>query len=74
MKLEDYEAEILALVEENKKLILENKSLRDENESLWLMLDEIKKSDVEEHTHLLKELELQIKLNSLMYTTKKGLA
>ena len=74
MKIEDYEEEILELVEENKKLILENENLRDENESLWLMLDEIKKSDVEEHTHLLKELELQMKLKSLMYTTKKGLA
>tara|TARA_B100000131_G_scaffold121738_1_gene118797 strand:+ start:1777 stop:2001 length:225 start_codon:yes stop_codon:yes gene_type:complete len=74
MKLEELEAEILALVDENKKLILENETLRDENESLWLMLDEIKKADVEEHTHLLKELELQMKLKSLMYTTKKGLA
>ena len=74
MKLEELEAEILALTDENKKLILENETLRDENESLWLMLDEIKKADVEEHTHLLKELELQMKLKSLMYTTKKGLA
>ena len=74
MKLEDYETEILALVEENKKLIEENETLRDENESLWQMLDEIKKADVEEYTHLLKELELQVKLKSLMYTTKKGIA
>ena len=74
MKLEELEAEIFALVEENKKLLLENETLRDENESLWFMIDEIKRSDVEEHTHLLKELELQMKLKSLMYTTKKGLA
>ena len=74
MRIEDYEAEILALIEENKKLILENESLRDENESLWMMLDEIKRSDVEEHTELLKELELQMKLKALMYTTKKGIA
>ena len=74
MKLEDYEVEILALVEENKKLILENENLRDENDSLWFMLDEIKKSDIEEYTHLLKELELQMKLKSLMYTTKVGQA
>ena len=74
MKLKELEAEILALVDENKKLILENETLRDENESLWFMIDEIKRADVEEHTHLLKELELQMKLKSLMYTTKKGLA
>ena len=73
MKLEELETEILALVDENKKLILEIEALRDENESLWLMLDEIKKADVEEHTHLLKELELQMKLKSLMFTTKKGI-
>ena len=74
MKLEDYEQEILELVEENKKLVLENKKLQDECESLWHMMDEIKKSDVEEHTHLLKELELELKLKSLMYTKKKGYA
>ncbi len=74
MKIEDYEAEIVALVEENKKLLLENERLQDENEDLWFMLDEIKRSDVEEHTQLLKELELQVKLKALMYTTKKGLA
>ena len=74
MKLEELEAEIFALVEENIKLLLENEALRDENESLWFMIYEIKRSDVEEHTHLLKELELQMKLKSLMYTTKKGLA
>ena len=74
MKLEDYEQEILELVEENKKLVLENKKLQDECESLWDMMDEIKKSDVEEHTHLLKELELELKLKSLMYTKKKGYA
>ena len=72
MKLEDYEKEILELVEENKKLVLDNERLLDENESLWHMLDEIKKADIEEHTHLLKELELELKHSSLMYTKKKG--
>ena len=66
--------EIAELVEENKKLILENESLKDEVESLWAMLDEIKKSDVKEHEHLLKELEKDLALKSLMYTKKKGYA
>ena len=66
--------EIAELTEENKKLILENDSLRDEVESLWAMLDEIKKSDVKEHEHLLKELEKDLALKSLMYTKKKGYA
>lgn len=74
MTLEEYEQEVLELTKENKKLVLENEGLRDENESLWHMLDEIKKADIEEHTHLLKELELELKIQSLMYTNKKGYA
>tara|TARA_B100000700_G_C14204026_1_gene471625 strand:+ start:268 stop:492 length:225 start_codon:yes stop_codon:yes gene_type:complete len=71
---EDYDEIIRELTVELEQERAINETLRDENESLWLMLDEIKKADVEEHTHLLKELELQVKLKSLMYTTKKGLA
>ena len=52
--------------EELKKRILELegevRSLRDENESLWLMLDEIKNSDIrefqEELTAALREMAL----------------
>jgi len=73
MNSEDYEKEIKALVKENKELVLENERLQDECESLWGMLDEIKKADVEDHTHLLKELELEVKLQALMSTTKKGI-
>ena len=72
--LEALQEEISDLVEENKRLILENERLTDEVESLWLLLDEIKKSDVKEHEHLLKELEKDIALKSLMYTKKKGYA
>ena len=74
MTNEELEQEILELVEENKELVRENEELRDENDSLWMMLDEIHKSDVEEHTHLLKELETKAALKSLMYTSKKGYA
>ena len=42
--LEALQEEISDLVEENKKLILENEKLKDEVESLWYLLDEIKKS------------------------------
>mgnify|MGYP003119761790 CR=1 FL=1 len=72
--LEALQEEISDLVEENKKLILENEKLKDEVESLWYLLDEIKKSDVKEHEHLLKQLEKDIALQSLMYTKKKGYA
>ena len=68
------EEEILELVEENKKLLLENERLKEEVESLWYLLDEIKKSDIREHEHLLKELEKDVALKALMYTNKKGYA
>ena len=66
--------EIEELVEENKKLILEKQELQDEVETLWGMLDEIHKSDVENYKHLLKDLEQELALQSLMYTKKKGYA
>ena len=78
---EDYDEILNSLFERNKELVLELEEMRvdlkvlqDENESLWQMLDEIKKSDIEEHKHLLEDLEMEIKLQSMMYTTKKGLA
>lgn len=84
MKIEedvDYEELIASLFEKIKELTLELESskaeiesLRDEADSLWNMLEEIKKSDIEEHKHLLEDLEMEIKLQSMMYTTKKGLA
>ena len=77
----DYEELVASLFEKIKELTLELessraevKSLRDEADSLWDMLEEIKKSDIEEHKHLLEDLEMEVKLQSLMYTTKKGLA
>lgn len=81
MKPEDHEEIISSLFERNKELVLELedaladiKVLEDEKESLWQMLDEIKKSDIEEHKHLLEDLKMEVKLQSLMYTAKKGIA
>ena len=62
---------IKELKEKNKLLQEENKKLRDENDSLWGMLDEITKSDVENYTHLLKELESDFITRALMITNKK---
>jgi len=70
---ERIEPAIKALADKNDNLVRENKRLQDECESLWNMLEEIKKADVEEHTHLLDELELEMKLQALMSTTKKGI-
>ena len=78
---EDYDEILNSLFERNRELVIELEDMRadlkvlqDENDSLWHMLDEIKKSDIEEHKHLLEDLEMEVKLQSLMYTTKKGIA
>jgi len=42
--------EILLLEQENENLIKEMAARQDENDSLWDMLDEIKKSDIAKHT------------------------
>ena len=49
--------EIFLLEQENDKLIAQIKELQDENGSLWDMLDEIKKSDIANHTNNKMELE-----------------
>ena len=54
--VEDLQNEILSLIEENKKLITINEDLQDEVDSLWMMMDEITKSDLE--NFILEEAQL----------------
>ena len=56
------------VIEEMKK---ENQKLQEEVDSLWAMMDEMTKSDIENHAHLLKELESDAFIRSLMITKKK---
>ena len=79
--IQECEENVDSLLEKVKELSMKISDLKrelaatkDENESLWGMLDEIKKSDIEEHQHLLKDLEMEAKLQSMMLSTKKGLA
>ena len=39
-----------------KDLREENKLLKDENDSLWFLLDELKEADIKNWTHLLNQL------------------
>ena len=50
----------------------ENKTLRDEVNSLWAMMDEITKSDIQNFSHLLDELKSDVVTRSLMVTKKKA--
>ena len=49
----------------------ENARLQEEVDSLWAMMDEMTKSDIENHAHILKELESDTLIRSLMITKKK---
>ena len=66
--MKDYE-ELKAKV---KKLEKENKKLKDEVDSLWAMMDEMTKSDIENWKHLVKDLEKDVIARALMVTKKKA--
>ena len=66
------EDEIQELLTENSNLILEIKSLRDEVNSLWAMMDEMTKSDIENWSHLLNEIKADVITRALMISKTKG--
>tara|TARA_R110000824_G_scaffold326843_2_gene513782 strand:- start:452 stop:727 length:276 start_codon:yes stop_codon:yes gene_type:complete len=63
--------EMDALIEENKQLIVKNEDLQDEVDSLWAMMDEITKSDIENFSHILDELKTDVITRALMVSKKK---
>ena len=64
-KFKDAKEKISQLREENKKL-------KDELDSLWLMMDEMKKSDIKNWSHLMKQLKEEVLAKSLMTTNNKA--
>ena len=48
----------------------ENKLLQDEVDSLWAMMDEMTKSDIENWSHLMEELKADVVSKSLLITKK----
>jgi len=76
--LEKTNKEINILIEDlqlkNKLLQLENNTLQDEVNSLWAMMDEITKSDIENFTNILEDLQKDVIVRTLMITKKKALA
>jgi regulator of replication initiation timing len=57
---------------ENRALRSENKQLKDEVESLWMMMDEMTKTDIENWTSILQELHIDVASRALMVTKKKA--
>jgi cell division protein FtsB len=64
--------DIEELEEELEKLKAENRKLVDEVESLWAMMDEMTKSDIENWKHLVDDLEKDVLTRALMVTNKKA--
>lgn len=55
-----------------KDLVEKNKKLQDEVDSLWMMLDEMTKSDIENWSSILDELNANVAERILMVTKKKA--
>jgi cell division septum initiation protein DivIVA len=68
-RLED---EVKKLVSTNRDLVEKNLSLQDEVDSLWLMMDEMTKSDIENWSSIIESIEEDVALRALMVTKKKA--
>ena len=55
-----------------EELEVENARLQDENDSLWLMLDEIAAADIANYSQLLDDLVKQRQMDALMATSVKA--
>jgi len=55
-----------------EKLREENKQLKDEVDSLWMMLDEMTKTDIDNWSSILEELQLDVATRALMVSKKKA--
>ena len=71
LDIEDLHEEIFELTKENKRLISKNEVLQDEVDSLWAMMDEITKSDIENFSHILDEIKADVITKTLMVSKKK---
>ena len=71
MVVENLQEEIIELIEENKELVVKNQNLQDEVDSLWAMMDEITKSDIENFSHILDDIRADVITRTLMVSKKK---
>ena len=69
-ELDELEKQIEIADEALKKVREENEKLQDEVDSLWAMMDEITKSDIENWSHLVEELKSDVIEKTLMITKK----
>tara|TARA_R110000824_G_scaffold111218_4_gene259586 strand:+ start:3707 stop:3961 length:255 start_codon:yes stop_codon:yes gene_type:complete len=69
--IEDLKDEIYELADKNKGLVIKNEKLQDEVDSLWAMMDEITKSDIENFSHILDDIKADVITRALMVSKKK---
>jgi len=69
-KVDELKKEIKKLEKLIEKAKKENAELKDEVGSLWAMMDEITKSDIENFSHILEELKADVITKALMVTKK----
>ncbi len=65
-------SEIEKLEKQLQKLKEKNKKLQDEVDSLWAMMDEMTKADIQNWKHLMKDLEKDTIVKALMVSKKKA--
>ena len=70
-QIQDLLIKIEKTKKETEKLRNANAELQDEVDSLWAMMDEITKSDIENYSHLLDELKADVITRTLMISKKK---
>ena len=69
--IQDLQEELVEVIAENKRLVEENVDLQDEVDSLWAMMDEITKSDIQNFSHILDEIKADVVTRALMVSKKK---
>ena len=58
--------------QERKNLVEANKKLQDEVDSLWAMMDEMTKSDIENWSHILDQIKADTITKALMISKNKA--
>ncbi len=71
-EIDELEEQIEKAEEALKKVREENIALQDEVNSLWAMMDEMTKSDIENWSHIMDEVKSDVIAKTLMVTKKKA--
>ena len=69
--IEGLQEEVVELIAENKQLSAKKEALQDEVDSLWAMMDEITKSDIQNFSHILDEIKADVITRALLVSKKK---